>query len=271
MNCNPLLGKGWKFDYPDTESGKSTVITENAFFLNSGSNIVNDNVTKDSTSSSENKTCEPHNILEFDPPTISTLSECISQPHSPDADLVESCSEAYFRCLGQLRNCSEKFADIVSSGTNCSLIHYGLAFTEVKELCKEILATTQATQNLAKIQLQEIASIPDELLDLNTSHAISVEHDPGRRPEELTDDQVDYLTSISPCQPKLSAYPKNTDLAKKGKQCSFSPVWYRVYPYLEYSISKDNAYCYVCSLFREVWDVRRTIQHGLQELMIGRK
>ena len=64
-------------DDPDTESGKYTVITENAFFLNSGSNVVNDNMTKDLTSSYENKTCEPHNILEFDPPNISMLSECI--------------------------------------------------------------------------------------------------------------------------------------------------------------------------------------------------
>ena len=72
--------------------------------------------------------------------------------------------------------------------------------------------------------MQEIASIPNELLGLNTSHDISVEHDPRRRPEKLTDDQVDYLTRIGPCQPKLSAYPKNTDLAKKGKQCPFSPV-----------------------------------------------
>ena len=54
-------------DYPDTESGKSLAITESVF-LNSGSNVVNDNMTKDSTSSCENKTCEPHNILKFDPP-----------------------------------------------------------------------------------------------------------------------------------------------------------------------------------------------------------
>ena len=31
----------------------------------------------------------------------------------------------------------------------------------------------------------------------------------------------------------------------------FSPVWYKDYPYLEYSISKDNVYCNVCSLFRQ--------------------
>jgi hypothetical protein len=106
------------------------------------------------------------------------------------------------------------------------------------------------TQNLAEIQLQEIASIPDEQLGFNTNQDILVEHDPGRRPENLTDAQVDYLTRIGPCQPKLSAYPKNTDLAKKGKQCSFSPVWYKDYPYLEYSMSKDKVYCYVCSLFQ---------------------
>jgi hypothetical protein len=50
-------------------------------------------------------------------------------------------------------------------------------FSEVKELCKEILATTQETQNLAEIQLQEIASIPDEQLGFNTNQDILVEHD----------------------------------------------------------------------------------------------
>ena len=101
--------------------------------------------------------------------------------------------------------------------------------------------------------MQKLASIPDELLGLNTSQEFSVEHDPGRRPEKLTDDQVDYLTRIGSCQRKLSAYPKNTDLAKKGKQCSFSPVLCKDYPYIEYStcISKDKAYCYVCSFFRK--------------------
>ena len=247
-------------DDPDTQSDKSTVNAENAFFLNSGSNVVNNNTTKDSTSSCENEAHESRNILEFDPTNISTLSESTSQthlyvdeisPNEPDADNVESCSEAYFRCLGQLRNCSEKINDIVSNGTNVTVIHYESAFTEVEELCKEILVTTQATQNLAETKLQEIANTPDELLGPNTSNDISVEHDPGRRPENLTDDQVNYLTPIGPCQPKLSAYPKNVDLAKKGKQCSFSPVWYKDYPYLEYSILKDKVYCYVCSLFRQ--------------------
>ena len=132
----------------DEISGKSTVIAES-----SKSNVVNDNMMKDSTSSCDNEARESHNILELDPPKISTSSECISQPHpsvdkislnAPDADNVESCSElAYFKCLGQLRNCSEKITNLVSSSTNGSVIHYESAFSEVKELCKEILATTQ--------------------------------------------------------------------------------------------------------------------------------
>ena len=188
----------------DDESGKSTVITES-----SKSNVVNDNIMKDSTSSCDNETRESHNILELDPPKISTSSECTSQPHQnvdkispnvPDADNVESCSEAYFKCLGQLRNCSKKITNLVSSSTNGSVIHYKSAFSKVKELCKEILATTQETQNLAEIQLQEIASIPDEQLGFNTNQDILVEHDPGRRPENLTDAQVGYLHVDLSCQ-----------------------------------------------------------------------
>ena len=78
----------------DDESGKSTVIAES-----SKSNVVNDNMMKDSTSSCDNETRESHNILELDPPKISTSSECTSQPHpsvdkislnAPHADNVES-------------------------------------------------------------------------------------------------------------------------------------------------------------------------------------
>ena len=105
----------------------------------------------------------------------------------------------------------------------------------------------------------------------NTSHDISVEHDPGRRPENLTDDQVDYLTRIGPCQPKLSSYPKNTDLANKGKQCSFSQFGIRITHTSNTVNRKTKHTATFAAFFSEVWDVRRAIQHGLLELMIGRK
>ena len=57
---------------------------------------------------------------------------------------VESFSESYFKCLGQLRHCSEKITDLVNSVTNASVIHYESAFTEVKDTCEEIIPLPSA-------------------------------------------------------------------------------------------------------------------------------
>ena len=61
--------------------------------------------------------------------------------------------------------------------------------------------------------------------------------------------QIKYLIYFAPCQLKLSAYMKTDDFAKKGKQSCFCPTWYKDYPYLEYRISENKAFCFVCSLF----------------------
>jgi len=45
------------------------------------------------------------------------------------------------------------------------------------------------------------------------------------------------------------SYPQNTELKKKNKQCSFTSNWYNDFPYLEYSIKKDAAFCFCCRLF----------------------
>ena len=64
---------------------------------------------------------------------------------------------------------------------------------------------------------------------------------------------------LGPHQPKLPIFPRNVDIPGK-KQCRFSTQWYTVYPHLEYSISQDAAFCFVCSLFssgpgREMADI----------------
>lgn len=53
---------------------------------------------------------------------------------------------------------------------------------------------------------------------------------------------------MGPFQPHLPKYPCNSDI-KNGKQKQFNPSWYKEYPHLEYSISSDAAFCFVCSLF----------------------
>ncbi len=41
------------------------------------------------------------------------------------------------------------------------------------------------------------------------------------------------------------------ELENCSKQCKFSAAWHSEFLHLEYSVSKDAAYCFVCSLFPE--------------------
>ena len=72
--------------------------------------------------------------------------------------------------------------------------------------------------------------------------------DPGNRPSSLNENQRKYLIKRGPCQPKLPVYPTSKNIPS-GKQSQFSSKWFTTYPYLEYSTSKDAAFCFVCSLF----------------------
>jgi hypothetical protein len=51
-----------------------------------------------------------------------------------------------------------------------------------------------------------------------------------------------------PFRPRLKSYPRNIKIAE-SKQCHFSSEWYNSYPHLEYSITKDAAFCFVCQVF----------------------
>ena len=184
----------------------------------------------------------------FTPQSDESVDETPTSTQSVD---VKTLSELFFESLGQLRHCSDEIMNLVTGATNSAVVHYTCtsAFMEIKDTCKEILALEQQTHDKAEIKLEEITSIPDESFSTSKQETL-VEHDPVRPPEKLTECQIKYLIHIGPCQPKLSAYTKNADLAKKRKQCSFCPTRYKDYPYLGYSISEDKAYCYVSSMFQ---------------------
>ena len=76
-----------------------------------------------------------------------------------------------------------------------------------------------------------------------------VSKDPGRRPPITTERQRLYLAQIGPQQPKLFNYPQNEDITLSSKQNRFTAVWFSQYPFLEYSIEKDAAFCYVGQMF----------------------
>ncbi len=64
---------------------------------------------------------------------------------------------------------------------------------------------------------------------------------------ELVLDDIALSKSSPPCQPVISGKFPTTYFSGKGR--SFNPDWYKLYPWLEYSITKDAAFCYPCRLF----------------------
>ena len=165
-------------------------------------------------------------------------------------------TQEYFRCLGQVRWSSEKLATCVSQASDQGQIHLKSGYTELIDTCDKVVKMLGETKILVVAGLKAIQNQPpsdaqefDEKIESNNLF----EHDPARRPSKLTSNQVKYAIHLGPCQPQLSVYPqtRNAANAKKGKQSSFSKTWFQDYPYLEYSVTENKAYCFVCSLFGE--------------------
>ena len=74
--------------------------------------------------------------------------------------------------------------------------------------------------------------------------------DPGLRCHNLSANQKKYLIAQGPQQPKLSKFPPKQSIPT-SKQRQFSASWYNEYPHLEYSVAKDAAFCFICSLFHK--------------------
>ncbi len=75
-----------------------------------------------------------------------------------------------------------------------------------------------------------------------------IDRDPGCRRRILTDEDRMYMIQQGPFQPKLKSYPRNINIVE-SKQCHFSSEWYNSFPHVEYSITKDAAFCFVCQVF----------------------
>lgn len=108
------------------------------------------------------------------------------------------------------------------------------SLTNIGEVYSEALFTGKKLLKSFENKIKVIESSSQNLL---------VDHDPGNRPLQLSDNQKKYLILLGPHQPRLSFFPKD----KEGLR--FKGSWYTEFPHLEYSIVKDAAYCFPCSLF----------------------
>ncbi|WVZ90893.1 hypothetical protein U9M48_037147 [Paspalum notatum var. saurae] len=83
----------------------------------------------------------------------------------------------------------------------------------------------------------------------------NIEHDPGLRSPILSYGVNDQDTvrrayiALGPCRPKMKAcdFPQHNS----GGMRHFQPKWFDEFKWLEYSVHKDAAYCFVCYLFKD--------------------
>jgi hypothetical protein len=84
---------------------------------------------------------------------------------------------------------------------------------------------------------------------------IDIEHDPGLRSpisSYAVNDQDSVrraYIAMGPCQPKM----KKEDFPQHecGGMCRFLPSWFQEFKWIEYSVDKDAAFCFVCYLFKD--------------------
>ena len=124
------------------------------------------------------------------------------------------------------------------------------------EFVVQVVELSDRTQNLALDLYTEAQNLLTEYQHqvthfdcVSSENSDLVDHDPGKRPPKLSDNQKKYLITLGPCQPRLTVFPKTKDSENKSKQCKFSASWYSEFPHIEYSVSSDAAFCFICSLF----------------------
>lgn len=160
-------------------------------------------------------------------------------------------------------SCAAKLQILTDQIENCrSLLHTVATETEmvnpisfISKSMVEVENVRQKSANFLNHAKATFEKLMEEYGKEEGTAAVSddniVAHDPGNRPPALTRNQKLFLLSLGPHQPILSNYPKNLEVLEtnKHKQNKFSPIWFKQYQHLEYSVLKDAVFCLVCYLF----------------------
>ena len=119
----------------------------------------------------------------------------------------------------------------------------------MKELAEQVNKSSKQLLKASTKVLEKLESSKGSLDNSSQDSTLPL-LDPGKRSTNLIENQKRYLIRVEPYQPVLPEYPVMTRVAGENlKQSRFNPTWFKEYPHLEYSISKDAAFCFVCSLF----------------------
>ncbi|CAB3997316.1 Hypothetical predicted protein [Paramuricea clavata] len=100
--------------------------------------------------------------------------------------------------------------------------------------------------------VNELTKLDDVLYEEKSNNPLDhspIVRDPAKRRNIMSVADRICLIEQGSIQPKLMRYPRNPNIKDNNKQCTFSSEWFKQYPYLEYSLHTDKAYCFVCQLF----------------------
>ena len=135
------------------------------------------------------------------------------------------------------------FLDIDQGDTNA----YKLATLEMIEHLAIIKKSTESALNTGQELLEFFENQKFSVIESVSSHENEViPHYPGLRPRASSSAQKQYLIELGAHQPKLKQFPLDS------KKRRFSSTWYEEFAFLEYSIIKDVAFCFTCSLFLSI-------------------
>ena len=164
----------------------------------------------------------------------------------------------WVQCAGFMGSLISQMTDLKQNIETCIVLNHKSFLIEAKEAaiaCKKMAIRLENSVDLALEKYKE--EVPVTECDLPDP----VSKDPGLRPPITTERQRLYLAQIGPQQPKLFNYPPNEDITSSSKQNRFTAVWFSPYLFLEYSIEKHAAFCYVCQVFPTGIDLERSTQN----------
>lgn len=157
----------------------------------------------------------------------------------------------WLRCAAMMSNFIETVQQegtpILSRIKNADVVNPNMLFLDMINFLSTVRETSEKLQELVQNKLNLLFSEPLLHHPESTHFDFLVEHDPGKR-EIHSLKEREYLAKLGPHQPILRPFPRNMDVPD-NKQNRFNPKWYEEYTFLEYSIHKDAAFCFVCSLF----------------------
>uniref|UniRef100_A0ACD5VTT1 Uncharacterized protein n=1 Tax=Avena sativa TaxID=4498 RepID=A0ACD5VTT1_AVESA len=106
--------------------------------------------------------------------------------------------------------------------------------------------------NLTPIVEDDLSTDEDD--EATQADLQALKHDPGKRIPISRYDVNDQdrvrrrYIEMGPCQPKKHKFKVTV---KSGKDRRFYPGWFAEFPWIEYSVEKDAAFCFVCYLFKD--------------------